>query len=63
MNPELDHDQQRVLRYLQAGLDAFTDCCERGQYGARMRILASLRRAGLIDHHDHLIGNDFAPQG
>ncbi|GAC1619841.1 MAG: hypothetical protein NVS9B10_01000 [Nevskia sp.] len=56
MELELSNDQRRVLNYLQAGLDAFTGCCEQGQYGARLRVLASLRRAGLIDHHDQPIG-------
>lgn len=53
MELELSSDQQQVLGYLQSGLDAFTGCRERGQYGVRMRVLASLRRMGLIDHHDH----------
>lgn len=60
MELELSNDQKRVLDYLQAGLDAFTGCCEQGQFGTRLRVLASLRRAGLIDRHDHPVDSRLA---
>ena len=56
MDLELSDDQRSVLSLLHQGHDAFTGCCERGHYGARLRVLAPLRRRGLIDHRDQPIG-------
>lgn len=55
MHLELSSDQLIVLAYLGRGLDPFTGCNARGDYGARLFVLASLRRLGLIDHRDRLV--------
>jgi hypothetical protein len=55
MHLELSNDQLIVLDHLGKGLDPFTGCCARGDYGARLFVLASLRRLGLIDHRDRPI--------
>jgi hypothetical protein len=55
MHLELNDDQRLVLDYLREGLDPFTGCKARGDCGARLLVLASLRRLGLIDHHDRLV--------
>jgi hypothetical protein len=62
MDTALTEDQRRVLECLCAGGDPFEGCHERGHFGARMQVLAALRRAGLIDHHDHPLSNGMAAQ-
>jgi hypothetical protein len=43
-----------ALHNIGEGRDPFGECHARGDYGKCMLALASLRRAGLIDHRDHL---------
>ena len=43
-----------ALHNIAAGRDPFGECHIRGDYGKCLLTLASLRRAGLIDHHDKL---------
>lgn len=55
MDLELSNDQRLILSLLNQGLDTFSGCCERGHFGTRLLVLASLRRHGLIDHRDRPI--------
>lgn len=54
MEAGLGEAELMVLHDIAAGRDPFAGCHMRGDYGKCMLTLASLRRAGLIDHHDHL---------
>jgi hypothetical protein len=54
MDPGLGEAELMVLQDIAAGRDPFNGCHVRGDYGKCMLTLAALRRAGLIDHHDHL---------
>ncbi len=54
MDMVLNEDAQAVLQAISEGRDPFGICHVRGDYGKCMLTLASLRRSGLIDHHDHL---------
>ncbi len=50
----LGEKELMVLQNIAAGRDPFCCCHVKGDYGQCMLTLAALRRAGLIDHHDHL---------
>lgn len=54
MGVALSEDELQALNYVASGLDAFTGCCASGDFGKRMRTLAALRRAGVIDHSNRL---------
>ena len=54
MNLGLGEAELMVLHDIAAGRDPFSSCHVRGDYGKCMLTLAGLRRAGLIDHRDHL---------
>lgn len=54
MDLVLNESEQQVLQAIAEGKDPFAICHVRGDYGKCMLTLANLRRAGLIDHHDHL---------
>ena len=54
MNSGLSEMELAALHNIGEGRDPFGECHARGDYGKCMLALASLRRAGLIDHHDHL---------
>ena len=54
MNSSLSDDEMQALAHIAGGRDPFTGCNANGDFGKRMRILAALRRAGVIDHHDHI---------
>jgi hypothetical protein len=54
MDLGLGEAELMVLHDIAAGRDPFSCCHVRGDYGKCMLTLAALRRAGLIDHHDHL---------
>jgi hypothetical protein len=54
MNPGLSEMELTALHNIARGRDPFGDCSARGDFGKRMLTLASLRRSGFIDHHDHL---------
>jgi hypothetical protein len=50
----LDEQELQALHYIAAGQDPFAGCCASGDFGRRLRILAALRRAGMIDHGNQL---------
>jgi hypothetical protein len=54
MTLQLGEMELMALQNIAAGRDPFGECHVRGDYGKCMLTLAALRRAGLIDHHDHL---------
>ena len=54
MDLGLSETELMVLQAISEGHDPFGICHVSGDYGKCMLTLASLRRAGLIDHHDHL---------
>lgn len=54
MDAGLSESELQALHDIAAGRDPFGSCHMRGDYGRCMLTLAALRRAGLIDHHDHL---------
>jgi hypothetical protein len=54
MDAGLSESELRALSEIAAGHDPFGQCRASGDYGRCMLTLAALRRAGLIDHHDHL---------
>lgn len=54
MNGTISEMELQALHEIAAGRDPFGMCHASGDYGKCMLTLAALRRAGLIDHHDHL---------
>ncbi|MDE0855510.1 MAG: hypothetical protein OSA97_13915 [Nevskia sp.] len=54
MNQGLSESELTALHCIAAGRDPFGQCQARGDFGKCMLALASLRRAGLIDHQDRL---------
>lgn len=54
MDVTIGETELNALHDIAAGRDPFNGCHVRGDYGRCMLVLAALRRAGLIDHHDHL---------
>jgi hypothetical protein len=54
MDTGLSEFELQALHDIAAGRDPFGGCHVSGDYGKCMLTLAALRRAGLIDHHDHL---------
>jgi len=54
MDLELSAEQLAVIDALRFDRDAFENCSAPGQCGSRLRVLASLRRLGLIDHRNRL---------
>jgi hypothetical protein len=54
MDMNLSEMELQALHDIASGRDPFSACQARGDYGRCMLTLAALRRAELIDHHDHL---------
>ncbi|MBL6749164.1 MAG: hypothetical protein ISP90_01515 [Nevskia sp.] len=50
----LSQHELQALNYLAASQDPFAGCSACGDFGKRMQALASLRRAGMIDHANRL---------
>lgn len=54
MDMNIGETEMLALHDIAAGRDPFCGCQVRGDYGRCMMVLAALRRAGLIDHHDRI---------